>query len=103
MIPEAPMQGVMGIALAVDGDLERRFAEMNVARRRGISQVVAAMLTERSANMVELGSALPREFALPVVATAAELKAGFDHDFLRIVGSPMNQARQPLVTNDARH
>jgi hypothetical protein len=57
------MQGVMGIALAVDGDLERRFAEMNVARRRGISQVVAAMLSVRSANLVELGNAVPRQIA----------------------------------------
>ena len=57
------MHGVMGIALAVDGDLARRLPEMNVARRRGISQVVAAMLTVRSANMVELGNVLPREIA----------------------------------------
>jgi hypothetical protein len=63
LILEALMQGVMGIALAVDDDLERRFAGMNVARRRGISQVVAAMLTVRSANMVELGNALPRQIA----------------------------------------
>jgi hypothetical protein len=63
LILEALMQGVMGIALAVDGDFERRFARMNVARRRGISQVVAAMLTVRSANLVELGNAVPRQIA----------------------------------------
>ena len=57
------MQGVMGIASAVDGDLARRLPEFNVARRRGISQLVAAMLSVRSANMVELGNALPREIA----------------------------------------
>ena len=57
------MHGVMGIALAVDGDLARRLPEMNVARRRGISQLVAAMLTVRSANMVELGNVLPRQIA----------------------------------------
>ena len=63
MILEALMRGVAGIAAAVGDDLARRLPEMNVARRRGISQVVAAMLTVRSANMVELGNVLPREIA----------------------------------------
>ena len=57
------MRGVAGIAAAVGDDLARRLPEMNVARRRGISQVVAAMLTVRSANLVELGNVLPREIA----------------------------------------
>ena len=57
------MRGVAGIAAAVEDDLGRRLPLMNVARRRGISQVVAAMLTVRSANMVELGNVLPREIA----------------------------------------
>ena len=57
------MRGVAGIAAAVDSDLARRLPGMNIARRRGISQVVAAMLTVRSANMVELGNVLPREIA----------------------------------------
>ena len=63
MIREASMRGVAGIAAAVGDDLERRLPLMNVARRRGISQVVAAMLTVRSANLVELGNVLPREIA----------------------------------------
>jgi len=63
LIREALMRGVAGIAAAVEDDLARRLPEMNVARRRGISQVVAAMLTVRSANMVELGNVLPREIA----------------------------------------
>lgn len=57
------MRGVARIAVAVETDLARRLPLMNVARRRGISQVVAAMLTVRSANMVELGNVLPREIA----------------------------------------
>ena len=63
MIREALMRGVAGIAAAVDSDLARRLSGMNVARRRGISQVVAAMLTVRGANLVELGNVLPREIA----------------------------------------
>ena len=63
MILEALMRGVAGIAAAVADDLARRLPLMNVARRRGISQVVAAMLTVRSANMVELGNVLPRQIA----------------------------------------
>ena len=57
------MRGVAGIAAAVEDDLGRRLPLMNVARRRGISQVVAAMLTVRSANLVELGNVLPRDIA----------------------------------------
>jgi hypothetical protein len=63
LILEAWMRGVSGIALAVDDDLVRRLPWMNCARRRGVSQVVAAMLAVRSANLVELGNALPREIA----------------------------------------
>ena len=67
------MHGVMGIALAVDGGLGRRLPEFNVALRRGISQVVAAILTVRGANLVELGNVLPHDTAIllrPIASTA---------------------------------
>ena len=76
MILEALMRGVAGIAAAVGDDLARRLPEMNVARRRGISQVVAAMLTVRSANLVELGNVLPRDIASPR-ETATNSSSGF--------------------------
>lgn len=57
------MQGVLGIAAAVESDLARRLPGTSRARRRGVAQVVAAMLAVRSANLVELGNALPRQIA----------------------------------------
>ena len=57
------MGDVAGLADAVEADLLVRIPEMNKARRRGLSQVVAAMLTARTANMVELGNVLPRDIA----------------------------------------
>jgi hypothetical protein len=57
------MGDVAGLASAVEADFLVRFADMNKARRRGVAQVVAAMLTARTANMVELGNVLPRAIA----------------------------------------
>jgi hypothetical protein len=57
------MGDVAGLASAVEKDFVVRFAAMNKARRRGIAEVVAAVLTARTANMVELGNVLPRKIA----------------------------------------
>ena len=57
------MGDVAGLAAAVEKDFVARFTAMNKARRRGIAEVVAAVLTARTANMVELGNVLPRRIA----------------------------------------
>ena len=57
------MGDVAGLASTVEADFAVRFPDMNKARRRGVAQVVAAMLTARTANMVELGNVLPRAIA----------------------------------------
>jgi hypothetical protein len=63
LILEAMMGNVTGLAAVVEADFSVRFADINKARRRGVAQVVAAMLTARTANMVELGNVLPRAIA----------------------------------------
>ena len=57
------MGDVAGLTSTVEADFAVRFPDMNKARRRGVAQVVAAMLTARTANMVELGNVLPRAIA----------------------------------------
>lgn len=59
------MMGVQGIAAAVEADLVRRLPGMNKARRRGVALLSGAMLTARSANLMELAAVVPREIASP--------------------------------------
>jgi Transposase DDE domain len=57
------LAGLLGIIDRIDGDLAVRLPQMNKARRRGLAQLSGVMLTVRSANLMELSAALPREIA----------------------------------------
>ena len=50
---------------AIEDDFQTRHPQYHKSRREGLTTLVGIMLETRSANLMELASALPREIGTP--------------------------------------
>lgn len=57
------MAKVVPVIEAIDGDFQRRLPRYHKSRREGLAALTGVMLEVRSANLMELAAALPREIA----------------------------------------